>query len=622
MFSKSNSIKKFGKNSILLSPNLGKPQIISFPKHSKDEKETFLVELLFITEYDTTQEKLLKNIDGNIKILPLIDFDEVSRRGIRGDEMDGRITDVKKAPIIPLGDQELIFNYNYESPRGVPIKLGIYDEKNRYFIAYMEFDFSRSIKSVIDRDGFVMFDIIQHFPDIDLGSEIPFKTNYHSYVISDQTWEDCTIIHGTDLHIAKRNDEILAVILKKLKQKPSDGLKNRFVNPNNNLRLFIKSMNEWKKERSVDLIIFTGDIVDFCIRSDGGDSIETFDLPNTNWNIFYNIILNYPLTYREDIDPVNILTGEELMIPLYTVVGNHDYHPYHFDIRWAGLQKGFKITPKEGKSYKDKVQANPLTSLYSNRKTLMGYNQNINPYQNFHIKLGDHLLLFLDSGTDNLVATRDLISGNPSLNGFTEEQLKYIKNVTINKALHRGIRMLFCHAPVINPLPLSLMKKKLRGEYEKLGLKSLDDFKEENLSRITEGETRSDYYISYQFGSITNNWIGAIELFNLYRINAISGHTHDFYEFRTKKTDSTSEFKSKKYPLLNKQIEVPVAIFMEDYSKKKFDSDFIMQNLPFHLQTPALGVGTYEKDEKIGPFRIIKIKNNKLASFKVDYISK
>lgn len=622
MFSKSNSIKKFGKNSILLSPNLGKPQIISFPKHSKGDKETFLIELLFISEYDTTQEKLLKNIDGNIKILPLIDFDEVSRRGIRGDEMDGRIMDVKRAPIIPLGDQELILNYNYESPRGVPIKLGIYDEKNKYFIVKIEFDFSGSVKAVIDRDGFIMFDIIQHFPDIDLGSEIPFKTNYHSCVISDQTWEDCTIIHGTDLHIAKRNDEILAVIMKKLKQKPSDGLENRFVNPNNNLRLFIKSMNERKKDRNVDLIIFTGDIVDFCIRSDGGDSIETFDLPNTNWDIFYNIILNYPLTFRDDIEPVNIITGEELMIPLFTVVGNHDYHPYHYNIHWAGLQKGFNIKPKEAMPYKDKVPANPLTSLYSNRRTFMGYNQNINPYLNFYVKLGDHLLLFLDSGSDSLKETRDLVSGNPSVYGFTEEIMKYIKNVAIDKASYRGMRMVFCHSPIINPLPLSSMKKKLKKEYEKLGLKSLDDFKEENLSRINDGESRSDYYINYKFGCVANNWSETIELFNLYKINAITGHSHDFFEFRTKKTDSTSEFKSKNFLILNKQIEVPAAIYMEDYSKKDVDSDFIMQNLPFHLQTPALGVGTYEMDKKIGPFRVIKIKDNKMASFKVDYISK
>jgi predicted MPP superfamily phosphohydrolase len=619
MFSKSNSIKKFGKNSILLSPNLGKPQIISFPKHSKDDKETFLIELLFITEYDTTQEQLLINIEGNIKIRPLVDFDEVSKRGIRGDELLGRIMDVKKAPIIPLGDQELIFNYNYESPRGIPIKLGIYDEKNKYFIVKMEFDFSGTVKSVIDRDGFVVFDIIQHFPDIDLGSEIPFKTNYHACVISDQTWEDCTIIHGTDLHIAKRNDEILAVILKKLNQKPSDGLEKRFVNPNNNLRLFIKSMNEWKKDRHVDLIIFTGDIVDFCIRSDGGDSIETFDLPNTNWNIFYNIILNYPLTYREDIEPVNIFTGEELMIPLYTVVGNHDYHPYHYDIRLAGLHKGFNIKPKEAMSYKDKVQANPLTSLYSNRKTLMGYNQNINPYQNFHIKLGDHLLMFLDSGTDSLKAMRDLISGSPSVYGFTEDIMGYIKNVVTNKTSQRGIRIAFCHSPIINPQPLSMMKKKLRSDFEKKGLKSLDDFKEENLNQINEGESRSD---PYKYGCVTNNWVETIELYNDFKINAISGHSHDFFEFRTKKTDSTTEFKSKIYLIKNKQIEVPVAIFMEDYSKKNVDSNFIMQNLPFHLQTPALGVGRYDKDKNIGPFRIIKIKNNKLASFKVEYISK
>ena len=84
MFSKSNSIKKFGKNPILISPNLGKPQILSFPKHSKDDKETFSVELLFIAEYHTTEEQLLKNIECNIKIRPLIAFDGISKRGIRG----------------------------------------------------------------------------------------------------------------------------------------------------------------------------------------------------------------------------------------------------------------------------------------------------------------------------------------------------------------------------------------------------------------------------------------------------------------------------------------------------------------------------------------------------------
>jgi hypothetical protein len=167
-----------------------------------------------------------------------------------------------------------------------------------------------------------------------------------------------------------------------------------------------------------------------------------------------------------------------------------------------------------------------------------------------------------------------------------------------------------------------MMKKKLRSDFEKKGLKSLDDFKEENLNRINEGDSRSDPYINYKYGCVTNNWVETIELYNDFKINAISGHSHDFYEFRTKKTDSTTEFKSKNFLILNKQIEVPAAIYMEDYSKKDVDSDFIMQNLPFHLQTPALGVGTYEKDEKIGPFRIIKIKNNKLASFKVEYISK
>jgi hypothetical protein len=60
---------------------------------------------------------------------------------------------------------------------------------------------------------------------------------------------------------------------------------------------------------------------------------------------------------------------------------------------------------------------------------------------------------------------------------------------------------------------------------------------------------------------------------------------------------------------------------MDDYSLKYTNSEYFNSHLPFHLQTPSLGVGTYENTRLTGAFRIIKIRNNKLESFRVDFIS-
>ncbi|MHA1729201.1 MAG: metallophosphoesterase [Promethearchaeota archaeon] len=642
MFSKSNSIKKFKKHPVLIAPNLGKPQIISFPGNSKDNTDIFRVELLYIANYNMSVQNIQMEIEESINLRPIIDFDAEKGKGIRGESITGKIIKVTNAPIIPLSDPELVYNYNHESPRGIPIKEGIYDEKNSYFLAICEFKFTKTLKSVIDREGFIMCDLHQTF----MGEKNINKLNFHSVVLTDQTWEDFTIVHATDLHIAKRNDEVLGVILKNMEKGISKGiskvvdlfskkgtknsktgLRDRFINPNNNLRLFIKVINYFKKQRMADVIVFTGDIVDYCIKSDGGDTVETFDLPNTNWDVFLNIILNQPLTYRSDIKGVDIYPGEELMIPIFTTVGNHDYHPYHYNLRWFTFHKFVNLTQFEILHYKDLITANPLTALYSNRKTLMGYNQYINPYQNYYVKLGDHLLLILDSGWDSLKATKDLLSGSPSLTGFSEDQLKFLENIIKNKAGSRGMRMAFFHAPLINPMPLKSMKTKLRKQFKKVGFSSLDDFKEENLKEKEEGESRSDYYLKYNYGTITNNWEKTVKILNDNKFLTINGHTHQFFESRTEKTDATSEFSASKYIITKEKMEVPAAVFMDDYSLKYKNSDFFMKKFPFQLQTPSLGPGTYGENIKRdtgnfrGPFRIIKIKNNVLNSFSVDFVS-
>lgn len=632
MFSKSNSIKNFKDYAVLLAPNLGKPQILSFPNKRLDESSLFQVELLFIAPAIYNTERVNTQIQERIQLKPIIQLDPNTKRGIRGDAIIGQIKSVINAPIVPLGDIELVLNYSYESPRELPIKEQIYDDKTTYYSVIAEFPFTDSLKHIIEEKGYVMCDLYQSFPE----EANLTRSNYHSVVLSNQTWENCTFIQATDLHIANRNDEILPILLKNYDKSLSkklltikdflsgqnvENVQDRFINPNNNLRLFITLMNRLWERKMVDAIFLTGDIIDFCIRSDGGDSITSFDMPNTNWNTFYNIILNFPITFRNDIEPINIYPSEELMVPFFTVVGNHDYRSYHYDLRWGGLHKVVNVRPLEIIHYTDVIPANPISSLYVNRKTMMGYNQYINPYQDYFVKLGDHIILMMDTGHDSASAIKDLFMGSPSAEGLSEEQYMFMRNVLKNKASSRGLRMAMFHAPNLNALPFESMNKKIQIQYKQNGLNSLEDFKEDKLKKIANGESRIDGLLVLNHGVIANNWDKTLKLLNDNKVLVLNGHTHEFHEFRTEETKEYAEIIKNKYLVLNEVVKIPVAVFMDDYSLKINSPEYFNTNLPFHLQTPSLGVGTYENTRLTGAFRIIKIKDNKLDSFRVDFIS-
>jgi hypothetical protein len=634
MFSQTNSIDYYKVNPVLIAPNLGKPQIITFPKDAKEDSDFIHCELLFISNYSSTDEFIKSKIDGLIYIEPIIRMNEETRRGIRGDPIYGKIDSVMKAPILPLRDPELILNYEQESPRGDSVRENIYADKNTYFLVKFSFKFTHALKSVIDREGFVLLDLTQKFSD----DNHLMKINYHAIVVTNQTWENFTVIHATDLHIANRNDEILSVLLQKydksiaktlltiydfISKRENEQLEDRFINPNNNLRHFIKIMNMLKQKKALDFIILTGDIIDFCIRSDGGDSVTSFDFPNTNWSVFYNIILNLPLTFRKDLNPIGLLPGEELLAPIFTLTGNHDYRSYHYDLRW-GYAKVVNIRQTEIMYYQDVVPANPVSALYVNRKSLLGYNQYLNPYLDYWLKLGDHLFLMMDTGFDDAKSTKDLFMGSPAATGFSDDQIAFIENCIKYKAGPRGMRFAFFHAPNINPLPIFSMTREVRENYLRNGLKSLSDFKEDSLKKITKGEARADYYLNFKHGTIANNWDKTLKIFNDNRCIVFNGHTHLFFEARTEKTNNHSEFEDNALFVLKKTMQVPVAIFFDDYSIKYKDPNFFIQKMPFHLQTPSLGVADYtfaSPNKSRGPFRVIKVKDNKIESFRIDFIS-
>ena len=631
MISKSNSIGKFEKYPVLLGPNIGKPQMLSYSDDSKDDTDFFSVELLFIADNNLSDGFIYDSLSNNINLIPITELDKKTKKGIRKSEIKGKFKSIAKAPVLSLGDPKLVSSYGFEGPRKKPLNGKLYGTKDTYYIANVEFKFKRSLKKQINKRGYVMCDLVQNFPDLDGITKI----NYHSVVLSTQKWEDLTIIHATDLHIAKRNDEALPYLMEKydgtitekalalfdfFAKKDVNLIEERLINPNNNFRMFIKLMNEFRKEKKADFAVITGDIVDFCTRSDFGHKATVFDFQNTNWSIFLNILLNNELIFRPDVKPKYIFPGEELMIPIFTVPGNHGYRCYHYSFKWGPLNRILNLRPMEVLHFRDVVPANPVSALLLSNKTMMGYNQYINPYQDFHVKFGEHLLVMLDSGYDSAKKIKELFHFDPAAVGFSEDQVEFVKNIAMNHENNKGIKIAAFHAPVLNPMPLKIMKKKIRSQFKKVGFKTMEDFKEPILSKNYE-IARSDGLLNFKYGCIANNWADTLDTFNKYNFLVLNGHTHNLFECRTENTDEKSIIPSFDFGFIKTNVDVPAAIYIDDYSFKHTDSDYFTSNLSFHLQTAAMGPKPHGKDGKVGPFRKIKIKNNKLASFTVDYVS-
>jgi len=124
-------------------------------------------------------------------------------------------------------------------------------------------------------------------------------------------------VHLTDLHVAARNDmwegEVPAVI----EGSPVTPGRQNFQNFNERLREFIRSANQAADEGKLDFIWVLGDLVDFC-RTGLFDRMPD----DSNWPAL-----------------IEILTGSEaerqrcnngLRVPIFTTTGNHDWRTYPY----------------------------------------------------------------------------------------------------------------------------------------------------------------------------------------------------------------------------------------------------------------------------------------------------
>ena len=598
-------------------------------KVSKKRRASFEEEIG--AEYD----KIIEKYEEELK--------ERRENAIRGNAIKPVLIDIQPASVTGIDRPDFD---SYQSPVEYYKKHEILDVFIHFFNISFKYEISEAIREYLKIYNFVMFDIIQRLDDNGT------RTNYHSLVISKQEWDNFSFIHATDLHIAERNDSIYEIVKNWLKifklesledqkkegffskitkffqkipekledaQKDLKPLKKRYVNPNNNFRSFIKHINKEVLENKIEFVILTGDLIDFAILStiskDSRKSSE-FEYTTTNWKIFKNIVLN-----QNTPDKRGVIKGEELLCPIFTVPGNHDYRPNHYDLRWGGLYKKIGLNANEALALNDKYMANPITAITKSFRALKGYLLEINSSLDYFLKLGQNNFIFLNSGSDSFKNLRDLISGKPSVTGLSAKQISFLKRLKNTQLKSGEHTFLLLHGPPINPKKsISLLKRVGKMISSDQLLTEISQFKESLFQKLglTKAKARIDEDFNIQFGTISSHWEDLIDFCKNNVILTLSGHTHELKEFRLGSPNvNGKEYNGSKSEEIN---DIP--IYYDLYSEIYTNAGDIEENGPFIVQTPALGLGGYHNPKLVGGFREIHIKNGKLDSFKVKFINR
>jgi predicted MPP superfamily phosphohydrolase len=649
--------EEFNSEAIFLSPNLGCPILLNF---SDRKKEGFCITSIACSHSENL-DNLNKMLLDSIKLIPLFESKWKQRRErrkfrfkfwkkpkmmnpsihtniIRGDPIELKI--IQSERFNPSFD-EFIEVDHYR-------KKGIFT--GNCFQILLEFSIDKEVKRYLKDYNFLMFDLAHKLKDE------RERVNYHSVVISKNKWDNFTFVQASDLHVADRNDNIYEIIknwlsgfrtkafadiakfslnsftfIKKsilkffnqdeAKTEPERmmPLRKRLINPNNNLRKFIRLMNKKVLRNELDFIILTGDLIDYSTLSNlpaDFNKSSNFDYENSNWKVLKDILLNRPQKVRR-----GIIRGEEILCPIFTIPGNHDFRPYHYDIRWGNLYKKIGLNLNEAIALNDKLAANPIGSITRNFLALSGYLLEFNFKLNYTFKLGKYNFVLLNSGPDSFKNLRDFISGHPSATGLTNKQIHYLEYLINNVFNDKEHTFLFLHCPPINPQKkISIFDRFILAKVSGGLSRDFKHFKE-SLG-LTKHKSRIDSRFNLKYGTISSNWEKLINFCKDHCFVTFSGHTHEFKEFRLENPEKSKTKVLDAPPFVLRKIENPAAVFYDVYSEINTDFRTIQNNSPYILQTPALGLGGYHNPKLAGAYREIKIEKGKLASFKVFFINK
>jgi len=430
--------------------------------------------------FEKVTKKTSKSIDFKIDDINY-KMKKLKSYSYRGDSIPVTIIEIKEVPTIPINNKSYL---EVLCPQDYLLKYSVFGNLNKFYRVLIKFSLSKEVSKFLTKRNFVMFDI----------KFLKERVNYHSIVLSKQEWKNFRFVHATDLHLAERNDRIYSIVkkwtqssikqnvdsflstvakklnLKKLIKNQEEALselkiplRKRLINPNNQFRKFLRMMNKKVLNNELDFIVLTGDLVDYTVLSRLAKQVRKlndFKYEESNWKVFKEMILNS----ESQKNIKGVIRGQELLCPIFTIVGNHDYRPYHYDITWAEMYKKIGLNAAEAIALNELFSASPITAIVKSTMALKGYLSDINSSFDYSLTLGNNNFIFLNSGSDSFKNFRDLITGHPSVTGLLSKQITYLENLINYKIKDGDNTFLFLHGPPINTgekrLSIKLFEKK------------------------------------------------------------------------------------------------------------------------------------------------------------------
>ena len=286
-------------------------------------------------------------------------------------------------------------------------------------------------------------------------------------VYARSSYENCAFTHVTDIHVSRRLDGVT----EKLKKEGLHDGAASFNNFNDMFRDFVRYANAMHDAGDLDFVLATGDLVDYVYEDEdrrGGPG---------NFALLRDMILGrspYPDGDRR---------AEELRLPIFTVLGNHDYraNAYPFALRISAAGVGIKdvnqfsalnLTEKEaeavfGRAEVSVTNADRFLEIDKGmRQKTSYYFERINRAGSYLIKAGPHRIVMIDSRWDAGMPdglldaiggalgfggedVRALLGGGPNSVGPQDSDVDLLK-LAIREAGREGTVVLGIHAPLVN----------------------------------------------------------------------------------------------------------------------------------------------------------------------------
>ena len=227
--------------------------------------------------------------------------------------------------------------------------------------------------------------------NLNLANNAVHPISAHCYYAA-KDWTNFGIFHITDLHLSSRNEGYFARLNALGLQEA--GLE--YANFQNNFRAFNTYANLLHEKGLADVVLATGDLVDYVFESDGSD----------NFALFESMIRGSS-------------GSEELRIPIFTIFGNHDYrvNPYKllFEVEVPHDNLHMKEYPshnlkpdealalqggREPKISADQAVAVLEVDVHNQSGKYNHYCRRINDKENYVVRLGPHYIVMIDTGSD------------------------------------------------------------------------------------------------------------------------------------------------------------------------------------------------------------------------------